>query len=694
MKKITIILIAIICCVINNQAEAQKKIKPPRVRFGKIDKKWLAMKVYPKDSSASAVVLYDKGITEFDFDDGQFDIVYTRHTRIKILSKEGYKWANLSIPYYYPNSKNGEVVSGIRGITYNLVGKKVVKKILNRQLIAKQKINDNWRQKKVTLPDVKVGSVIDYTYTIKSSNYVTLRSWEFQTSIPVVWSQYEAQIPTFFRYRTSMSGFLVNLALTRTKTTQKTIQQRYNAGSDATRSTGTNSEFGRNATGSLGKTQSQTIKIKDQLWAAKDLPALKEEEYITTLDDYIPRLNFQLYLIQFPGSSPQPFYTNWATTNTQLLNHINFGDRFKATRFLDKMAKKIQAKHKDTTQQILAAYKHIQRRMTWNKKKRLFVRQPLEKLYASGKGNATAINMLFISLLRRMGIKAYPVVLGTRSHGKITPSSLPFLDKLNYTIALVQLNSKTTVLADASDKLLPIGTLPYHCLNGLGRVVNANGGNWVRLANPAANTQVNIEVNLGEEDGGTAKASVVQKGFAGFYERKDLAKKQALKYANSFWKGSDYTMVSHEFKEKRNAYKPLTASYSLKLKDDSKVTRAGNMIYVSPMLTSFFDKNPFKEETRQFPVDFGYTFQRNYFFSINVPKGYQVKSLPKQKVLTMAGKGGRLIYVAKQQGDKVQVIIRFSLKKSIFAQTEYPHLREFYAQVFAKVQEQIVLQKQ
>ena len=97
-----IILVILVLSVIKFAAVAQKA----PIKYGKIDKADLEMKVYPADTSASAAVLCDYGY----FNSTQFQFVRT--LRIKIFKKEGTTWGSQVFPIF---SKND-----VRGITYNL----------------------------------------------------------------------------------------------------------------------------------------------------------------------------------------------------------------------------------------------------------------------------------------------------------------------------------------------------------------------------------------------------------------------------------------------------------------------------------------------------------------------------------------------------------------------------------------------
>lgn len=62
--------------------------KPP-LKFGDVSDKEVSMTIYPPDSSAAAVVLYDYGTSAITYNqsDDWFKLGFERITRIKILTK-------------------------------------------------------------------------------------------------------------------------------------------------------------------------------------------------------------------------------------------------------------------------------------------------------------------------------------------------------------------------------------------------------------------------------------------------------------------------------------------------------------------------------------------------------------------------------------------------------------------------------
>lgn len=116
-------------------------------------------------------------------------------------------------------------------------------------------------------------------------------------------------------------------------------------------------------------------------------------------------------------------------------------------------------------------------------------------------------------------------------------------------------------------------------------------------------------------------------------------------------------------------------------------------MYINPIITGQLDENPFKTEKREYPVDFGNPQEKMYLCKIVIPDGYEIEELPKQKVIMLPGNAAKFAYSVTSTGNTINVMSSFQINKSLFLQTDYPNLREFYNQVVAKQTEQIVLKK-
>jgi len=160
------------------------------MKYGKVDPADLAMKVYPADSSASAVVLCNYGY--FDPNDLQF----VHQIRIKILKEEGKSNGNFSVP--------ASEETNVKGQTINLENGFPVVTKLNKEGIFIERVTKGVYRARVAMPNVKVGSVIDVEFY-----YTGLPSyWDFQKTIPMRWSELILDESVNFSFRKNFTGYI------------------------------------------------------------------------------------------------------------------------------------------------------------------------------------------------------------------------------------------------------------------------------------------------------------------------------------------------------------------------------------------------------------------------------------------------------------------------------------------------------
>lgn len=84
-------------------------------KWGQIDPKIFANTGYADDTSAAAIVLFDKGSITFNIVYGYIIMSFTEHKRIQIFRKEGFSQGTVVLPYYsYENKTQKGEVSTLR----------------------------------------------------------------------------------------------------------------------------------------------------------------------------------------------------------------------------------------------------------------------------------------------------------------------------------------------------------------------------------------------------------------------------------------------------------------------------------------------------------------------------------------------------------------------------------------------------
>ncbi|MEO1099166.1 MAG: hypothetical protein AAFX57_15655 [Bacteroidota bacterium] len=164
--------------------------------------------------------------------------------------------------------------------------------------------------------------------------------------------------------------------------------------------------------------------------------------------------------------------------------------------------------------------------------------------------------------------------------------------------------------------------------------------------------------------------------------------KNSDEYNQRFTNNSSFEVATPTVKNDKNLNDPFKVEIDLEGIDEDAET-----IYFQPFLFDDLYENPFKSETRNFPIDFSYPFEKKYVVSLELDDSYEVVEVPKPKVIALPNNAGKFVYQASLIGNKINIVSVFSINKSLFIPDEYPYLRAFYDQAIAKKQELIVIKK-
>ncbi len=622
------------------------------IKFGEIPMEDLTMKSYDKDSSAAAVVLVDYGQAYIRINAGGANLYFERHTRIKILKKEGLEYANASIPLYGQGSSS-ESVSGLKAVTYNLENGKVVESKMAKDGVFKENFSRYVNLQKFTLPDVKVGSVVEYSYKVSSEYFTNFPNWQFQGDIPTRLSEYWAIIPEYFHYEKYMQGYV--------PVTSYEIKDN------------TSADFNE----------------KGHHWIMKNVPAFKDEPFMTSENDYLSKINFALSTISIPGTMTREIMGSWQKLNEILVEDEDFGKVIDKSGFLKSDVAQITAGLTTQKEKAQAIYQYVSKNIEWDGTKDYYP-DPLKKILEKKKGTSGDINVLLASMLDKANIPVDMVLLSTRDHGFIR-EAYPMTRQFNYVIVQAK-TDEGNILLDATEKYLPMGMLPERCLNGKGLVISKTNHGWITIdPKVKAKSIISADLKLNADGQLNGKLELNKDGYDALNARKRYHKDGEEEFVKRLTTGKSWEIQNKSFGGMDKLMEKTRETYELEVADHVSV--AGTQMYINPYLMSQQTENPFKVAERSYPVDFGRSEEIMYLLKIAIPDGYEIDELPQTKIFAMPGNAARFVYSATMVGNMISLTSTLSINKPLFIQDEYPILREFYNQVVAKQAEQIVIKK-
>jgi hypothetical protein len=644
------------------------------LQLGKVSIAELNEKFHPTDSSAAAAVLFTRGKTYFEYSpsDGFFSMTEVE-VRIKIYKKEGYKWANRTIDYYTgPDADQSVGIS--KAATYNLVNGQIEKTKLKSDGEFTEKLDRYTSLHKIAMPNIREGSVVEYSYTIKSPYFLKLPDWDFQRQIPVDYSEYQILIPEYFKYNSYLKGKLAP----KTETSSK---QRDFAGVGNERV---------NQKGGFARSRYEyEIKCMEVTtsYLLTNIPAFKEENYTDNIENYTSSLIHELASVHFKGGPFTNYTTDWESLARKVYSYSDFGNELSKSGYFEEEIAPLA--FGDDYNRLSAVFNFLTKKMTWNGAYSFLCDQGVKKAYAEKSGNSAEINLMLVAMLRFAGVNANPVLLSTRSNGL---AAYPNLGGFNHVIAAVE-SPTGIVLMDATSKFVTPGILPFEDLNRTGRIIMDDGSSATILLMPTEPSKVtcNLVAAIDNEGKISGKVRNQYTDYVALDFREKYSNIQTDAYLQSLEAKYGGITVTQYTASEKELTKPVTETYSFS--DNGCTESIGGKLYFSPILFFAQKVNPFKQEAREYPVNFSFPTQRKYNMIIKIPDGYEVETIPGAATVVMDEKLGSFKYNVTQSGGQLQLFYTFEIGKALVGPEFYEVLKDFYKAVIEKQNEKIILKK-
>ncbi|WP_333878297.1 DUF3857 domain-containing protein [Flavobacterium sp.] len=633
-----------------------------------VTKAELKQTVFPADTAAPAAILYKKGQTYFRYNIKSGFVSYTEIAlKIKIYKKAGLKWANFQIPYYTGYKfLEDEAVEVKKAYTYNLEGDKIIKEKVPGESKFKEKINEYWTARKITFPNVKVGSVIEINYELKTENLSELPDFQFQYDIPVSHIEYTARIPEFYIYKAIKTGYVDLQKEDVIENGSQSFDNEYH------------------------KSMVMTYKQVKSVYKAQNIPALKEEKYVNNINNYYGKIKHELEIIRMPDETPKSISGTWTDVAKSVYKEKYFGSELeKFNYFINDL--KVIIKDGDTLEtKMTKVFNHVKNKMNWNGEYGFYTKNGVEKTYVERTGNVADINLILVAMLKMSGLEANPVLLSTRENGE---AFFPNKSFLNYVIAAVNLNGKRYLL-DATDKNAAPNYIPVRALNQLGILIKKNlEAEEIELmpkTNSTITTSIMASIDSEGEVAGKIRNQYTHYDAYLFKERNDgFAPESQIDRIQKQHQGlevSDYSVQSAT-----DYAKTISENFNFKFTEAIEII--GNKMYLTPFLFYTISENPFKQENRQYPVDFMFPHQVKYNINLKIPDGYTIEVTPEPKAVLLPDMLGGMRYNISANGNQIQILYTFDINAAVIESGYYEALKTVFKEIVNKQTERIVLKK-
>ncbi|SFW67490.1 protein of unknown function [Sinomicrobium oceani] len=646
-------------------------------KFGKVSEEELEETVNPQDSSAHASILYKKVRVHYRYNpnDG-FELITDVQERVKIYTREGFDYATRQISYYSPGSGGEEKVTGLKAYTYNLKNGKIEEEKLSKSEIFDEEKSKYWGVVKFTMPDIRPGSVIEYSYSINSPFLGNIEEIDLQYDIPVKKIEVQVESPEYFVFKPLMKGYYPFQIISDSKRESINFTNK------------------SRTSGISGKTSYSSSRVDYTTNISKidleNVPALKEEPYVNNINNYRSAIRYELQYVQFPQTPIKYYSSSWTDVAKTIYDNSSFGNELKKTGYFEDEINGLLQGVNSPSEKIAVIFQYVKNRMNWNGYFGYYCDEGVRRAYKDKVGNVAEINLMLTAMLRYAGLDANPVLVSTRSHGI---PLFPTREGFNYVISAVSMD-EGYVLLDGTAKFSVPGMLPPRAHNWNGRLIKKEGASEEISLTPRAMSKEMISVTYKLTEDGAAEGKI----------RKQFTDHHALSFRQKYFtvdeeqyiqdlenKYSGMEISEYTLQNKEDISQPVIETFSF-FKENA-CDLIADKVYLSPMLFFAMEENPFKLEKREYPIDFSYPWADKYIINIGIPEGYKAEILPEPSRVTLPEDLGSFLFNINESGAMIQVMVQTEMTSAILPAVYYDTVREFFKQLVAKETEKIVLTK-
>lgn len=656
----------ILCVLLCNPAQAQ----PEKPVFAQVTPADHAYHEFPDDPDAEAVLLEEW----IEVSVKMAGTIMEIHRRIKILSEDGYSYADWQVPYF---GNRSETLPELRAAIIQPDGS--VRDVRAEEFL--EESGDDARKAVVwSFPRVQVGSILDVRYRFVFRGENDLPSFSFYREIPARRSvlllrgqrkvTYEAVLKaTSHEWDTTEEGAVVyRLSHAPEKAHDPTLF-----------------EIGR----------------KNTYFVMENMKAIDDVPFLSSVTNYAPSVVFNKRAVKNMMSTVTSQIFSWSSIIQIFSTHSMFGEQYtkgKNFNYIIKQAMNALPDPGSTSERemILAAYHWVNERIEWNGEYNLTTGTSIKTAFKAGRGNSAAITLTLNAILRALKIDTKPVLVRGRENGFLYPG-LPKIAQFDHVVLMVLPDDGEELWLDPGLDHLPAGMLRPEVQNYYGLPIGFVF-QLTELGEFPARSDITLDTRI--EDGqlaGTWQGEYL--GNYGFSQRTwyfsgDNGEADEEQYVDAMYRErfTEAEIDNFQIENQDRPDEPLRESFDIVFGD--KVNDAGDLMYVTPVIGEQWHKNPFDQENRFAPVEFLNPYTDLNRFILAIPEGYELETLPANVEFDLdEARSLSFRRTAELQDGKLTLTYQYDQPTTVIPVEKYADLRVFIDRLIEAQNEIIVLKK-
>ena len=624
------------------------------IGFQPVNPEELKMTSEPQAPGAPAIILY----RQVDRSDDRYTPHEDNYLRIKILTEEGRNHANVEIFF----TKGWEDITNIHARTIRPDGSIVDfdGKVLEKTM-AKQRGGGENMVKAFNLPDVQVGGIIEYFYTVDlKERYIFDSHWILSQELFTRNARFSlkpydrSDDPIHLRWSWQLLP--------------------------------------------PGAEPKQGIRGIVEM-EAHNIPPFQTEDFMPPENELKARVDF-IYSREIPEREPDKYWQHIAKKRNGALE----GFVGKQKEMQDAVGQIVSPndppelklrKIYDRVQQIRNTSFEI--RKTEQEEQRDKEKAPanVADIWKRGYGDGVQLTWLYLALVRAAGFEAYGCWVADRRQYFFNPKMMKS-EELDANVVLVKLNGKDLYF-DPGNAVTPFGMLEWEETGVPGLRLDKDGGSWIQTTLPqASESQIRREAKLKLSDTGDLEGvvTVTYTGLEAMYRRlhefheDQTARKKYLEDSikDQIPAAADLELTSQP--DWTASETPLIAVMNLKI--PGWASGAGQRVFLPVGFFTAHEKHVFEHANRVYPIYFEYPYEKIDDVTVDLPLGWQVASMPAPQVKD----SHVVIYSLNVENNKgsVHIVRKLDVDVLMMETKYYPALRNFFQVVKSGDEEQVLLQ--
>ncbi len=599
--------------------------------FNKLDQKQLNLTEVDFEKDAKAVILDEVG--SMTINESYYSLIVKK--RIKILNKSAFDIGDVLIPYYRYN--NIEEITNVKAQTIILENGEYKNFPIEVKDIYNINLSSLYNAIKFALPNIQIGSIIEYQYTKIGRNIFSINAWDFQHDFPTLSSRFSLNINANYNYK----NFLIGNKL-------------------------------------ISKYKDKNDKSKVSYWHIYDIPSFKDIKYVYNNKSATENIILQLSGYKTVNGKKYEI-NNWADLKNKLIKN---NDIVQNPTTIKKYNKSIpnEANDKETLDLVINQFK---KDFKWNNIRGIYANKNQKDILDSHYGSIADLNILLNSILKNKGFNCELILLSSRENGKIF-DEFPNLDQFDYLVNIVTLKDGTNYVINAAD--IPENTYvfaPLTLFNDHGLILDKGSTvSFIKLNQFISENSVEFTYKFTDKDIIENRLDV----FNGYFYDQDFDDSKNL--INQYVK-SPLNVYDDEI---GNKIEFVGEKYTVKNKSRSAL-EANNFHMIENPMEHFISAYTFNEKDRTNKIEFNFPYYIKVMVKVDVPKDYEVLGKNDFKAVVKEGEG--LIYsqAVAQKENNLQILYEFYIGNAVHEANEYDKLKTFFESVQKEISKQITLKK-